>query len=206
MEVDGGNNGNHNEAKPPPPSRRPSSSPLLRRATLRIRYAVSSPDPRSGLRFWGSSGSYAHTSPGEPYCARAWLPTVDDPRASFPLDTRVTVLDSLTAIAPGVLRRLRPAPPRKEDRLRRRRRTFVFECSLALPASMAAVVVGPYCRVDDGEEKKGEAPTKNEAAVELERLGGLKGGKAKAEKLTALQRRKMAIKAAHAKWKKNNPK
>jgi len=57
-----------------------------------------------------------------------------------------------------------------------------------------------------GEEKKGAAPTKNEAAVELERLGGLKGGKAGAEKLTALQRRKMAIKAAHARWKKNNHK
>ena len=153
MEVDGGGtkdvgggNGNAgDEAKKPS-----SSADHLRRATLRIRYAVSHPDPRSGLRFWGSSGSYAHTTPGEPYGARAWLPTVDDPRASFALDTRVTVLDSLTAIAPGVLRRLRPAPARRDDRLRRRRRTFAFECPLALPASMAAVVVGPYCRVDDG--------------------------------------------------------
>ena len=136
-----------------------SSSLNLRRAALRIRYAVASPDPRSGLRFWGSSGAYAHTTPGEPYGARAWLPTVDDPRASFPLDTRVTVPAPLTALAPGVLRRLRPAPPRKDDRgMKRKKRTFVFECSLALPASMAAVVVGPYCRVDDGEEeeKKGE--------------------------------------------------
>jgi hypothetical protein len=57
-----------------------------------------------------------------------------------------------------------------------------------------------------GEREKGEAPTKNESATETERLGGLKGGKARAKKLTALQQRKIAIKAAHAKWKKNNPK
>jgi len=34
------------------------------------------------------------------------------------------------------------------------------------------------------------------------RKGGLKGGKARADKLTATQRRKIAIKAAHARWKK----
>jgi hypothetical protein len=43
---------------------------------------------------------------------------------------------------------------------------------------------------------------KNPAAVALGRLGGLKGGKARADKLTATQRRKIAIKAAHARWKK----
>jgi hypothetical protein len=47
-----------------------------------------------------------------------------------------------------------------------------------------------------------DKPLKNQAAVELGRLGGLKGGKARAEKLTASQRRKIAIKAAHARWKK----
>jgi hypothetical protein len=36
-----------------------------------------------------------------------------------------------------------------------------------------------------GEAPKTEAPAKNAAAVELGRLGGLKGGKARAEKLTA---------------------
>jgi hypothetical protein len=45
-------------------------------------------------------------------------------------------------------------------------------------------------------------PKKNQAAVELGRLGGLKGGKARAESLTASQRRKIAIKAATARWKK----
>jgi hypothetical protein len=37
---------------------------------------------------------------------------------------------------------------------------------------------------------------------EIGRKGGLKGGKARAEKLTPKQRRKIAIKAAHARWKK----
>lgn len=53
-----------------------------------------------------------------------------------------------------------------------------------------------------GESPKEDKPLKNQAAVELGRLGGLKGGKARAEKLTASQRRKIAIKAAHARWKK----
>ena len=148
MEVDGTENGNGNGTNP--------TSLPLRRATLRIRYAVATPDPRSGLRFWGPTGCYAHTTPEEPYGARAWLPTVDDPRASFPLDTRVTVLESQTAVAPGVLRRLRPAPARKDDRLKRKRRTFVFECSLALPAAMAAVVVGPLLQGRRRRRRRGE--------------------------------------------------
>ena len=42
---------------------------------------------------------------------------------------------------------------------------------------------------------------KNPAAVELGRLGGLKGGKARATKLTAEQRREIAKKGATARWK-----
>jgi hypothetical protein len=53
------------------------------------------------------------------------------------------------------------------------------------------------------EEKKEEAPTKNQAAVELGRLGGLKGGKARANKLTPEQRKEIARKAAKARWKKD---
>jgi hypothetical protein len=53
----------------------------------------------------------------------------------------------------------------------------------------------------------GQAPEekseKNPAAVALGRLGGLKGGKARAEKLTARQRKAMARKAANARWKRN---
>jgi hypothetical protein len=41
---------------------------------------------------------------------------------------------------------------------------------------------------------------KNPAAVELGRQGGLKGGKARAEKLTPEQRSEIARKAAQARW------
>jgi hypothetical protein len=48
---------------------------------------------------------------------------------------------------------------------------------------------------------EGEAkPEKNPAAVALGRLGGLKGGKARAEKLTAKKRSEIAKKAARKRW------
>lgn len=47
-------------------------------------------------------------------------------------------------------------------------------------------------------EKK---PAKNPAAVALGRLGGLKGGKARAQKLTQEQRSQSARTAAQARWK-----
>lgn len=43
--------------------------------------------------------------------------------------------------------------------------------------------------------------TKNPAAVALGRLGGLKGGKARAEKLSPEQRRKIAKGAAASRWR-----
>lgn len=43
-------------------------------------------------------------------------------------------------------------------------------------------------------------PEKNPAAVALGRLGGLKGGKARAEKLTAKKRSEIAKIAAKARW------
>lgn len=42
---------------------------------------------------------------------------------------------------------------------------------------------------------------KNPNAVALGRLGGLKGGKARSEKLTSEQRKEIARKAARARWK-----
>lgn len=50
-----------------------------------------------------------------------------------------------------------------------------------------------------------DVPTlaKNPAAVALGRLGGLKGGKARAANLSAKQRKDIALKAAKARWKKN---
>lgn len=47
-----------------------------------------------------------------------------------------------------------------------------------------------------------EKPKKNPAAVALGRLGGLKGGKARAKKLSAKRRKEIAKKAADARWKK----
>ena len=45
-------------------------------------------------------------------------------------------------------------------------------------------------------------PEKNQAAVELGRLGGKKGGKARAENLTPEKRSEIARKAAQIRWKK----
>lgn len=54
------------------------------------------------------------------------------------------------------------------------------------------------------EEKTLPPPEKNQAAVELGRLGGKKGGKARADKLTAEQRSEIARTAAQARWKKTD--
>ena len=55
-------------------------------------------------------------------------------------------------------------------------------------------------------EEEAKAPPANEgknpAAVALGRLGGKKGGKARAAKLTKEQRSEIARKAAKARWKK----
>lgn len=45
-----------------------------------------------------------------------------------------------------------------------------------------------------------EEPEKNPAAVELGRKGGLKGGKARAAKMTAEERSAAARRAAEARW------
>jgi hypothetical protein len=60
------------------------------------------------------------------------------------------------------------------------------------------------------QEAIGEAPDedegKNPAAVALGRLGGLKGGKSRAEKMTPEERSEAARKAAQARWKKEKDK
>lgn len=48
-----------------------------------------------------------------------------------------------------------------------------------------------------------EQTTKNPAAVALGRLGGLKGGKVRAERLSAKRRKEIAKEAAKARWKKD---
>lgn len=53
-------------------------------------------------------------------------------------------------------------------------------------------------------ERQPEDPNKgkNPAAVALGKLGGVKGGKARAAKMTAEERRESARKAAAARWKR----
>lgn len=63
---------------------------------------------------------------------------------------------------------------------------------------MAAAIVDQATDPDDDGEDPYEG--KNPAAVELGRLGGKKGGKARAAKLTAEQRSAIAKKAAKARW------
>lgn len=50
------------------------------------------------------------------------------------------------------------------------------------------------------KKKKPSPPEKNSAAVALGRLGGLKGGKARAKALSSEKRKAIAKKAAKARW------
>lgn len=53
-----------------------------------------------------------------------------------------------------------------------------------------------------GDSPPSTGPEKNPSAVALGRLGGLKGGKARADALTPKKRSQIARKAAEARWKK----
>lgn len=55
---------------------------------------------------------------------------------------------------------------------------------------------------EDVAPPEAELPEKNPAAVALGRLGGLKGGKARAKALTKEQRSEIARKAAKTRWRK----
>ena len=63
---------------------------------------------------------------------------------------------------------------------------------------LAANIVSQATGEDNDETP--EAPAKNPAAVMLGRLGGLKGGKARAAKLSAERRKEIARKAAQTRW------
>jgi hypothetical protein len=67
--------------------------------------------------------------------------------------------------------------------------------------SMAAAIVAQATDPDDHGDDPYEG--KKPAAVELGRLGGQRGGKARAEKLTAEERSAIAKKAAAARWAKS---
>ncbi|MEW5927905.1 MAG: hypothetical protein AB1941_10490 [Gemmatimonadota bacterium] len=55
---------------------------------------------------------------------------------------------------------------------------------------------------DDEDDSPKAPPEKNPAAVALGRLGGKKGGKARAEALSPEQRKEIAQRAARARWEK----
>lgn len=77
------------------------------------------------------------------------------------------------------------------DRSRRRPRD---------PNQLAKLIVD--IATGEAEEPTSEEPPKNAAAVELGRKGGLKGGKARAEGMTAAERSASAKKAAEARWRR----
>jgi hypothetical protein len=52
------------------------------------------------------------------------------------------------------------------------------------------------------ESTRSLAEGKNPAAVALGHLGGLKGGKARAKKLSSMKRKEIASKAAKTRWEK----
>lgn len=54
----------------------------------------------------------------------------------------------------------------------------------------------------DGTPLKDENEGKNPIAINRGRLGGLKGGKARANRLSARRRKTIAVKAAKARWKR----
>ena len=64
---------------------------------------------------------------------------------------------------------------------------------------MAAKVIDSVVHREDSG-----IPQKNPAAVSLGRLGGLKGGPARAAKLTTKEKTRIARKAALARWSKSN--
>lgn len=65
--------------------------------------------------------------------------------------------------------------------------------------ALASAIVGEATGHEEPQDSG-----KNPAAVELGRLGGLKGGPARANKLSAKKRREIAKKAAATRWK-NRP-
>ncbi|MGH9014621.1 MAG: hypothetical protein ACRDZ1_11875 [Acidimicrobiia bacterium] len=64
--------------------------------------------------------------------------------------------------------------------------------------ALAAQIVGEATDEDKAPHNPYEG--KDPAAVELGRRGGLKGGKARAKKLTAKQRSEIARRAARSRW------
>jgi hypothetical protein len=71
---------------------------------------------------------------------------------------------------------------------------------------IAAGIVNQATQPTPPEMAKLVAPEKNPAAVALGKLGGKKGGPARAKKLTPAERSEIASQAATARWSKKKPK
>ena len=67
---------------------------------------------------------------------------------------------------------------------------------------LAKSIIDQIIAETESEDFGKEQPQKNPAAVALGRLGGQKGGKARAASLTPERRKEIAKKAAAARWKK----
>lgn len=70
------------------------------------------------------------------------------------------------------------------------------------PNMLAKAIVDLSTSEDDPDDQLTESQ-KNPAAVALGRLGGKKGGKARADSLTAEKRKEIAQKAAAKRWNKD---
>jgi hypothetical protein len=107
-------------------------------------------------------------------------------RSSKQKDTQQLARSVLDAIAPDAEPAVKPAP-NKAKPPRPTKRADVEDIDRADSEGMAQPQGTP-------------PPEKNPAAVALGRLGGLKGGKARAEKLTPAKRKQIAKKAAAQRW------
>jgi hypothetical protein len=69
------------------------------------------------------------------------------------------------------------------------------------PRDLNALAAAIVAQSTSDEPEADPYEGKNPAAVELGRLGGLKGGRARAEKLSPRQRAEQARKAAQVRWR-----
>ncbi len=90
----------------------------------------------------------------------------------------------------------KPKSPKRPRDLNELAAAIVAEATQEEPETASEVVVIAVAAEADPATDDG----KNPAAVALGRLGGLKGGKARAAKLTAKERREIARRAAAARW------
>ncbi len=73
------------------------------------------------------------------------------------------------------------------------------------PEDENVAAFGIVRQATEGTDEPDPPKKKNPAAVALGKLGGKKGGPARAKKLTPQQRREIARKAAQARWSKEKP-